>query len=524
MRGLRESLDESLAAAGRLYIKFRPAIRVAALLLLTAGAIYIFLWATAPHGIGIRTDSVEYLWGSENLAKGIGLGRLNGLGEFRPMTHWPPLYPVLLAIPQYFGMSGLSAARWLGAVNLGLMVFLLGWSIARVTNNSPWYTSFGTLVLVTSYAMWNTGLYAMTEPLYMVLGLLALLFLDNYLITEKQKWLFSASIVLALGLLTRYAAGALILASVLVLLLQRDWSFKKKIRDSFLLGLVAILPLGLWTLRNMLLAGTATNRFLQFASIPPQEWLSLRQLMAGWLVVLKKIVEVDLPKLAAVILAAVALAWFTGRTRAAGEKSRSQLWLIYCLYAACYIVYIFAARLLFDHTIPLGEERIFFPFFTAMAMLAIFGLYLLEKRIARRPLFRIALVCIYALLVTGFVRGSIQDTGAYARLSNEKGLGLANVDVTDLDIIAAIKDLSPEPVIFSDDLEVLYFLTGRPSFQINEVTDDEVGKIKAMMHDRGIYVILFRETELGDQLRASIPQLEVIYSGTGVIYAGEKQP
>ena len=159
------------------------------------------------------------------------------LGESKPMTHWPPLYPILLALPQYFGMSGLSAARWLGAVNLGLMVFLLGLSIARLTNSSPWYTGLGTLVLVTSYALWNTSLYAMTEPLYMVLGLLALLFLDNYLIAGKQKWLLSASIVLALGLLTRYSAGALILASVLALFMQRGWPFKKKLRDSIVLGL-----------------------------------------------------------------------------------------------------------------------------------------------------------------------------------------------------------------------------------------------------------------------------------------------
>ena len=134
------------------------------------------------------------------------------------------------------------------------------------------------------------------------------------------------------------------------------------------------------------------------------------------------------------------------------------------------------------------------------------------------------MIGIYALLVTGFVRGYIQESGAYARLSNEKGLGLVNVDVTNLDIISAIKNLAPGPVIFSDDLEVLYFLTGRSSFQINAVNAEEVGIVKALMHDRGVFIVLFKETELGDQLKASIPGLEKIYSGAGAIYAGNKQP
>jgi hypothetical protein len=358
----------------------------------------------------------------------------------------------------------------------------------------------------------------------MVLGLLALLFLDNYLIAGRQKWLVAASIVLAFGLLARYSAGALILASILALFMQRGWSFTKRLRDSLVLGLVAILPLGLWLLRNMLLAGTATNRNLLFVSIPPEEWLNLEHLAAGWLLALVKIVEVDVPKLAVVILVAVALAWFTGRVKVAKKASRSQLWLIYSLYAVCYLIYILAAKLLFDKTIPLGEERIFFPLYTAMVMLIVFGLSLLETRIASRPLRRIALIGIYALLVTGFVRGYIQESGAYARLSNEKGLGLVNVDVTNLDIISAIRNLVPGPVIFSDDLEVLYFLTGRSSFQINAVNAEEVGIVKTLMHDRGVFIVLFKETELGEQLKASIPGLEKIYSGTGAIYAGNKQP
>ena len=266
----------------------------------------------------MRSNSVAYLWSSENLVKGIRLGRLNGLGEFRPMTHWPPLYPFLLALPQWFGLNSLSAARLLGAVSIGLMVLLFGVSISRLTRGSPWYTGLGTLVLVTSYAMWDTSLYAMTEPLYMILGLLAFLFLDNYLCSNKRVWLYASSAILGLALLTRYAGGALILAALLALLIQAGQALRQKIKDSLILLLISVLPLALWTVRNLLLADTATNRYLEFASIPAEEWLNLKNLAAGWLLPVLKISEVNAPRLLMIILAAIVLAWFTGRVKKTG--------------------------------------------------------------------------------------------------------------------------------------------------------------------------------------------------------------
>jgi 4-amino-4-deoxy-L-arabinose transferase-like glycosyltransferase len=460
---------------------------------------------------------VAYLWGSENLAKGIGLGRLNGLGEFRPMTHWPPL-------PQWFGLNSLSAARLLGAISIGLMVLLVGMSISRLTQGSPWYTGLGTLVLVTSYAMWDTSLYAMTEPLYMILGLLAFLFLDNYLSSNKRFWLYASSAILGLSLLTRYAGGALILAALLALLIRPGQVFRQKVKDSLILLLISVLPLALWTIRNILLADTATNRYIEFSSIPSGEWLNLENLAVGWLLPVLKISEVNSPRLLMIVLTALVLAWFTGCVKRPEQEKPTNLWIIYLLYSFSYVGYILFSKLLFDKTIPLGEERIFLPFYATMLMLVVYGLFLLEKRITNRPYLRIALICIYVLVATGFVRGYVQETASYANLSSEKGLGLANESVTGLEIIPVINDLPSGPVIFTDDLEILYFLTGRHSFQINKVTPEEIQKIKEFMELRGIYLILFGKNELGEQLKTGIPELEIIYSGDDVIYSGAGLP
>ena len=81
--------------------------------LLGAAGVLLFLWGTFPNGIGIRTDSVAYLWSAESLARGIGLGTLDAFGKFKPLIHFPPLYPILLAVFEAFNIDGMTGAVWL---------------------------------------------------------------------------------------------------------------------------------------------------------------------------------------------------------------------------------------------------------------------------------------------------------------------------------------------------------------------------------------------------------------------------
>ncbi len=122
-----------------------------------------FLSATSVYGVGVRSDSVEYLWTAENLARGLGFGRLNGLGEFKPITHWPPFYPFLLSLLFKAGVPLLVGARYLGALMDALIIFLAGLSVARLTR-SVWFSLAAAFILCYSPGFWNMSLDAMTEP------------------------------------------------------------------------------------------------------------------------------------------------------------------------------------------------------------------------------------------------------------------------------------------------------------------------------------------------------------------------
>jgi hypothetical protein len=86
-----------LATASRA-LPIGPRSRLAVLLLvLIAVAAGSLVGANTRWGVGLRGDSYAYISGARNLAAGLGYSRISGGGEVRPITHFPPLFSLLLA-------------------------------------------------------------------------------------------------------------------------------------------------------------------------------------------------------------------------------------------------------------------------------------------------------------------------------------------------------------------------------------------------------------------------------------------
>lgn len=74
----------------------RPRLAVILMVLVAAGACTL-VWANTRWGVGLRGDSYAYISGARNLADGLGYSRVSGGGEVKPITHFPPLFSLLLA-------------------------------------------------------------------------------------------------------------------------------------------------------------------------------------------------------------------------------------------------------------------------------------------------------------------------------------------------------------------------------------------------------------------------------------------
>jgi 4-amino-4-deoxy-L-arabinose transferase-like glycosyltransferase len=91
-----------------------------------------------------------------------------------------------------------------------------------------------------------------------------------------------SALCMALALLTRYAGSALIAAAGLVLLLDRSQTGLVRIKQAACMACCALYAMLLWMVRNLLVAGSATNRVLEHH---PDRRLRLGpavETMGGW--------------------------------------------------------------------------------------------------------------------------------------------------------------------------------------------------------------------------------------------------
>jgi 4-amino-4-deoxy-L-arabinose transferase-like glycosyltransferase len=499
----------------------------AGLAILSIVAGMAFLWATQPFGIGVRSDSVAYLWSARNLAEGVGLGRLSGTGKLKPMTHWPPFYPVVLSIFEKCGVDALNGARWLGAALFSIILFLVGWILARMTG-SFWFSLAGTLVLLVFHGFWDTSLYAMTEPLYTVLSLAGIILFDQFLTNEKRGWMMGAALLMALTFLTRYVGMALILSGGIVLFLRPGWTLGKRLRQSALFCFLAMLPEGLWMARNYLEAGSTTNRTLNVIPIPASDFQLLGETVNRWISPFQTVFNIGTGKLALGLVALVVffVLYFYNRSRQVENAVSSRhLRVFFMVYAPLYALFILLSRYYFDGLITIFEERITFPFYLSIFILFIFCLSILWSRAQRRSLVLAGgLTLVFVFLGNSFFQVYKNNTTGLISLSRNVGLGYSNARYGKFEIIERLKELPEDYIVYTDNIEKLYFASERFSTQLSDFTTGDAQVLRKELKDgKGIIIVLFYSEQIAQGIEKELPEARLVYqAGSQALYVLEK--
>ena len=182
------------------------------------------------------------------------------------MTAWAPLYPILLSVGG-FGDIAQSAdwAGWLNAIAFGAVIYTAGgWLRRRLGAAVPggrWLVLWGTLAVMLSVSLTHWAAFAMSEILFILFAVLALSWLDRHREDGRLASLLWAAAFTALACLTRYIGVTLIITAGLLLLFQgyswrsgwRIADFRRKVRRMGVFSAIALLPIGLWLLRNYLI-------------------------------------------------------------------------------------------------------------------------------------------------------------------------------------------------------------------------------------------------------------------------------
>jgi len=416
--------------------------------------VWLFLMATR-WGCGLSPDSFRYLDAARNLAMGRGFVITSGMGQFAPLTHFPPLYPALLALPTMVGFDTLSAARW---IHLALFLANL-WVIGRImllATASPSARAMCLFLGATSFILLKIHAMLWSEPLFLFFMLIAMLALLSDRVRPQGLLVIVSAVAFALSALTRYAGLCLVPIAGFFLLARPGAFVMRRIRDALLFGLVASLPPAAWMVRNLIASGSATNREILWHPVAPDilsaGLVSLAEWILPWSFCSQKTGGFFF-----VVIVLVFTWWFLFENRRSAVAARETMRLI-TLIAVGYTVFLFVALALADANIRLHQRIIFPVWVTLMIGLVCMGSHVWSRfHPISKPIVRILLQTVLIFFSTWWVaRGFHWTMRVYCT-----GLGFASAAWRNSPTLMALRDEQKKtPMLYSNGSDVIFSLTG----------------------------------------------------------------
>ena len=202
---------------------------------------------TATYGAAVTYDSSFLLSTAINFLAGEGWRNFTG----HPLVGWAPLFPLLLAALGWLGIDPVEAGRLLNAAAFGLTIFAAG-DYLRSHLRSRGLALAATATIAVSLPLSDLASHFLTDSLFALWSLLALIQLAAFLQRGGRTPLLWAAVFAALAALTRYPG-------VLLLLVRRTLPLAARLKDAVVFGAISSIPLAGVLTRNWTVSGTLTG-------------------------------------------------------------------------------------------------------------------------------------------------------------------------------------------------------------------------------------------------------------------------
>jgi hypothetical protein len=441
------------------------------LALLAALAIFLSRFATWHWGAGVSDDSILYMSAAESFLKGDGISVIGEGGTIKPLTHFPPLYPLSLSALGYF-IGVREAANWWAAILFGINAILITLLIFQATK-SQGVSLLGGLLAIGSPLLLGLHLEAMSESLYLSATLASFILLAGFLRSGKNWHLILAAAAASLAYLTRYIGVAVLLTGLFSLFLLYPGSYRAKLQKAILYSSVGFIPNFIWYARNYRLTGSLTNRVLSFHPATQEKLKEGLLSISQW--IFPRTVPIGL-SLGLMIFIFIIAAWGLimgfidarkGRSMGAALQ-RNPIPVLLVLHVGAYIVLLSASLTLFDISTRL-DNRILMPLYAMFLILVFIGIrnILALSRFSSRKIFHLMSAVLLSTVVIVYASRSWD----LVRVVRQEGSGFNSAAWRNSEIIAILRRLDSDVIIYSNEALPVYYLTGIAAYGIPEKFD-----------------------------------------------------
>ena len=468
--------------------------------LLVLLSVYLFIRCT-PDGVGLVSDSVNYINGGRSIAAGDGYYRQSGGGELKAITNFPPLYSICLALPFLFGMNWQLAVWW---VALFFFVFntVLIIRLVWLASGSRWAGLLGAALLLAMRPYLYYQFYAMSEPVYYFCTLLAFILMLRGYRSGKFLWWLGCGITCGGAFLARYI-GVVSLCAIFGAVIV--FCHGKRIRSLAGLFCGALPLIAAWLVRNALATGNASNRQVLV------HWVTTDDLLHGVMILWRWIwpsryggMETPVPwmvwatagffVLSAVFCVVLMIIFLKRGSKGAAPSHLVSIWT-WLLFILGYNLFVILTISLFDASVNI-EERILFPAFMIFFLIPVtlFG-WLLERK-EYLPAVLPLVLCIFLTVV--YARDTLPHLSGMA----EHGYGWGWEGWNTSPAMQIIRELPEDKIIYSNQIEAVSLWTGRGAYalldpvdpssnQVREGYQDTMNEIRRQVNDGEAVLVFF---------------------------------
>jgi hypothetical protein len=224
-----------------------------ALCIIPVAASLMTWYATQPHRVGVSPDTQAFLNVAHHLQAGQGFSAYYPLysDHSDPLGAWPPVFPALIWTGMPFGIHPLDTAWAVNLLLLAVNLWLAGWIVARSRRSVMAGLVIQALLALNTqwrgYFVWG-----ISEPLFMLLVNLAILYMLKYIGSGRLNSLIWSAIAIGLSEVTRYIGGVYIPIFAGIVLLLGPGKLMERVNATARFTIIAMVVPVVWAVRNYL--------------------------------------------------------------------------------------------------------------------------------------------------------------------------------------------------------------------------------------------------------------------------------